>query len=243
MNLSNEVLEQDILLVDDEEYHLSLLKDIFTKEGFTKVHTAMNGIDGILKCKEVDPKVILLDVNLPDIEGYMVCNKIREFSFCPIIFLTANSDEEQKLRGLECGADDYITKPFNIKEVILKVKMILKRNAYVQNISCKESEIKKQQIYTFGEVSVNEESGEIKKRGHSIALTAKEYALLLFLVKNPNRIFSKSSLCESIWGYEYDGNDNTIMVHIRHLREKLEDDPSTPKYIKTLKGLGYKLQK
>lgn len=231
-----DIFNQEILVVDDEEAHVSLIRDVLQREGFQNIHVAMNGIDGILKCKEVDPKVILLDVNMPDIEGYMVCSKIREFSFSPIIFITANGDEEEKLKGLECGADDYISKPFNIKEVLLKVKAMLKRGIYIEQ---KQSSIISE--YSFGEVTLNEESGEVKKQDKVINITAKEYALLLFLMKNPNKIFSKSTLCENIWGYEYDGNDNTIMVHIRHLREKLEDDASNPQYIKTLKGLGYKL--
>jgi len=229
-----ELLEKKVLLVDDEKQLLSLLEEVLCREGFKNIYTAATGIDGILSAKEVNPDIILLDVNLPDIEGYMVCDKIRKFSFCPIIFLTAKGEEQDKLNGLEAGGDDYVTKPFNIKEVVLRIKAQLRRNSY----SPLEEKKKK---FSFGDININEENGEVSKGDKLVKLTATEYQLLLFLAKNPNKIFSKSSLCTNVWNYDYDGYDNTIMVHIRHLREKIEDDPSSPRYIKTLKGLGYKL--
>ena len=226
--------DSKILIVDDERQLLVLLKEVFMKEGFNEIYEADNGIDAILSAKENMPNLIILDVNLPDIDGYNVCQRIRSFSSCPIIFLTAKSEDEEKIKGLEGGGDDYVTKPFNIKELVLRAKSQLRR-------STPEKNIKKENIYTFGDVYINEDTGEIKKGEKQIVLTAKEYALMLYLVKNKNKVFSKNSLCEEIWGYEYDGNDNTIMVHIRHLREKIEDNPSKPRYIKTLKGIGYKL--
>lgn len=226
--------DSKILIVDDERQLLVLLKEVFMREGFNEIYEADNGIDAILSAKENMPNLIILDVNLPDIDGYNVCQRIRSFSSCPIIFLTAKSEDEEKIKGLEVGGDDYVTKPFNIKELVLRAKSQLRR-------STPEKNIKQENIYTFGDIYINEDTGEIKKGEKQIVLTAKEYALMLYLVKNKNKVFSKNSLCEEIWGYEYDGNDNTIMVHIRHLREKIEDNPSKPKYIKTLKGIGYKL--
>lgn len=226
--------DSKILIVDDERQLLVLLKEVFMREGFNEIYEADNGIDAILSAKENMPNLIILDVNLPDIDGYNVCQRIRSFSSCPIIFLTAKSEDEEKIKGLEVGGDDYVTKPFNIKELVLRAKSQLRR-------STPEKNIKQENIYTFGDIYINEDTGEIKKGEKQIILTAKEYALMLYLVKNKNKVFSKNSLCEEIWGYEYDGNDNTIMVHIRHLREKIEDNPSKPKYIKTLKGIGYKL--
>lgn len=230
----DELLDKKILLVDDEEQLLSLLGEVLEKEGFKNIHKASTGIDGILSAKEVNPDIIVLDVNLPDIDGYMVCDKIRKFSFCPIIFLTAKGDDEDKLSGLEAGGDDYVTKPFNIKEVVLRIKAQLRRNNYSPMVEEKKK-------LSFGNITINEDTGEVLKDNEIVTLTAKEYQLLVFLAKNPNKIFSKNSLCSSIWGFDYDGYDNTIMVHIRHLREKIENDPSNPEYIKTLKGLGYKL--
>ena len=230
----DELLDKKILLVDDEEQLLSLLTEVLKREGFKNFYSASTGIDGILIAKEIEPDLILLDVNLPDIEGYMVCDKIRKFSFCPIIFLTAKGEDEDKLNGLEAGGDDYVTKPFNIKEVILRIKAQLRRSNYAP-IEMKDKKLQ------FGDITIYEERGEVVKGKETITLTAKEYQLLLFLAQNPNKIFSKNSLCTNIWGFDYDGYDNTIMVHIRHLREKIEKDPSNPKCIKTLKGLGYKL--
>lgn len=231
--INDEILNNKIMVVDDERELLALLKEVFIKEGFKEIYEAENGIDAILMVKEKNPDIIILDVNLPDIDGYIVCDKIRTFSNCPIIFLTAKGEDEEKIKGLEAGGDDYVTKPFNIKEVVLRVKSQLKRNNMVKEVKSK--------TYTFGRVTINEETGEVKKKGENITLTAKEYLLLLFLAKNMNKVFSKGSLCEEVWGYEYDGYDNTIMVHIRHLREKIEENPSNPKHIKTLKGIGYKL--
>ncbi|GAA0751069.1 response regulator transcription factor [Clostridium sartagoforme] len=231
--ITDEILNKKVLLVDDERELLTLLKEVFIKEGFRQIYEVDNGIDAILSVKEKNPDIIILDVNLPDIDGYKVCDRIRKFSTSPIIFLTAMGEDEEKIKGLEAGGDDYVTKPFNIKEVVLRVKSQLRRGSLVSEI--------KTNIYTFGKISINEETGEVKKGEENISLTAKEYSLILFLAKNINRVFSKSSLCEEVWGYEYDGYDNTIMVHIRHLREKLEDKPSDPKHIKTLKGIGYKL--
>lgn len=230
---NNEILDKKILLIDDERELLVLLKEVLIKEGFNNIYEADNGIDGILSAKEKNPDIIILDVNMPDIDGYKVCDRIRRFSLCPIIFLTAKSEDEEKILGLEAGGDDYVTKPFNIKEVVLRVKSQLKRGM----INTKP----KRKLYSFGNIYINEETGEVIKNGVNLSLTAKEYSLVLFLVKNKNKVFSKTSLCENIWGYEYDGYDNTIMVHIRHLREKLEDNPSEPRHIKTLKGIGYKL--
>ncbi|MDU5111256.1 MAG: response regulator transcription factor [Clostridium sp.] len=230
---NNEILDKKILLIDDERELLVLLKEVFEKEGFNNIYEADNGIDGILSAKENNPDIIILDVNMPDIDGYKVCDRIRKFSLCPIIFLTAKSEDEEKIKGLESGGDDYVTKPFNIKEVVLRVKSQLKRGMINTN--------PKRNIYSVGNIYINEDTGEVIKNGVNLSLTAKEYSLVLFLVKNKNKVFSKTSLCENIWGYEYDGYDNTIMVHIRHLREKLEDNPSEPKHIKTLKGIGYKL--
>ncbi|VYT71273.1 Transcriptional regulatory protein YycF [Clostridium tertium] len=231
--MPNNILDKKILIIDDEKELLVLLKEVFNKEGFINIYEADNGIDGILSAKENNPDIIILDVNMPDIDGYKVCDRIRRFSLSPIIFLTARSEDEEKIIGLEAGGDDYVTKPFNIKELVLRVKSQLRRGSLISE--------NKDSKYSFGNITIDEEAGEVYKGNDNISLTAKEYSLILFLVKNKNKVFSKTSLCENIWGYEYDGYDNTIMVHIRHLREKLEDNPSEPKHIKTLKGIGYKL--
>ena len=157
-------------------------------------------------------------------------------TFAPIIFLSAKSDDIDKLLGLGIGGDDYVTKPFSPKEVAFRIKAQLRRNEYIQLSNTEDKRI------TFGNVTIHPSTGEVKKGEEHVTVTAKELQLLTFLASHPNQIFSKSKICEAVWGEDYGGYDNTIMVHIRRLREKIEDDPSNPKWIKTVKGLGYKLQ-
>lgn len=238
-NLNN----KKILLIDDEKDILNLLETVLIKEGFKEIYKAENGSKGIELCQKINPDIIVLDIMLPDIDGYEVCKKIREFSMCPIIFLSAKSDDVDKLLGLGIGGDDYVTKPFSPKEIAFRIKAHFRR---LEHMQFKVNERKRddyKEIIKFKDIEIDENKAEVKKSGDVLNLTAKEYQLLLYLVKNPNMILSKNSLIENIWGSEYEGYDNTLMVHIRHLREKIEDDPSRPKYITTFKGLGYKFIK
>lgn len=228
--------EKKILLVDDEVEILQLLETVLNKEGFQQIDKAETGHEAIDLCARVSPDVIVLDIMLPDIDGYEVCKKMREITFAPIIFLSAKSDDIDKLLGLGIGGDDYVTKPFSPKEVAFRIKAQLRRNEYVQ------LRHKGDQKITFGNITIHPSTGEVKKGDEQLTLTAKELQLLIFLASHPNQIFSKSKICEAVWGEDYVGYDNTIMVHIRRLREKIEEDPSSPKWIKTIKGLGYKLQ-
>jgi DNA-binding response OmpR family regulator len=238
MNMENTdaYYDKKILLVDDETELLDLISDVLKREGFSKVITATTGIDGLLTCKDEKPDLIVLDINLPDIDGYTICNKIRNFSFAPIIFLSAKNEDEDKLQGLSVGGDDYMTKPFNLQELVFRIKAQLRRSGYFSAQKTEETK-----ILTFKDFYIDEEQGEVVKGEERVALTAKEYQLLVHLAKNKNKILSKQKLCEDLWGYDYDGFDNVIMVHIRHLREKIERDPGSPEYIMTIKGLGYKL--
>lgn len=228
--------EKKILLVDDEVDILNLLETVLRKEGFKRIEKATTGEKGISLSETFNPDIIILDIMLPDMEGYEVCQKMRKITFAPIIFLSAKSDEIDKLLGLGIGGDDYVTKPFSTKELVYRIKAQLRRNQYMiqsQNID--------EQI-TFGDIYISPNTGEVRKGKNSITLKAKELQLLVYLAKHPNQIFSKSKICEAVWGEDFIGLDNTIMVHIRRLREKIEEDPSNPKWIKTVKGLGYKLQ-
>ncbi|RSK26785.1 DNA-binding response regulator [Bacillus sp. HMF5848] len=230
------VTDKSVLLIDDEEEILFLLKTVLQKEGFQQVYKATTGEEGIRLADQFKPDVIVLDIMLPDMDGYNVCKRIRESNFVPIIFLSAKSDDIDKLLGLGIGGDDYVTKPFSPKEVAFRVKAQLRRQQqYVVNHDQEDSNV------SFGDIEVNRKLGEVKKAGRLVELRAKEYQLLTYLIKHPNQILSKQTICEKVWGEDYFGFDNTIMVHIRHLREKLEDNPSKPNYIKTVKGLGYKL--
>lgn len=225
-----------ILIIDDEKDISGLLEAFLLKEGFRHVYKAETGYAGIETCKRESPNAIVLDIMLPDIDGFEVCRKLREFTYEPILFLSAREEEVDKLLGLGIGGDDYVTKPFSPKEVVFRIKAQLRRKQYLSR-EASES------VYRFGRIYMDESSGEVKKVGIPVELTAKEYQLLLCFARNPGRILSKSKLFEAVWGEDFLGDDNTIMVHIRHLREKLEDDPGNPEYIVTVKGLGYKLQR
>lgn len=185
-------------------------------------------------CCAHQPDIIVLDIMLPDMDGFEVCRRLRDITVAPILFLSAKNEDTDKILGLGLGGDDYITKPFSPKEVAYRIKAHFRRHYYLSR--------KEETVYTFGDVEIDAKRGEVRKAGKLVALTAKEYQLLLFLARHPNQIFSKSKLYEAVWEEEYFGYDNTIMVHMRHLREKLEDNPSAPVYLLTVRGLGYKLQ-
>ncbi|MBU5483775.1 response regulator transcription factor [Clostridium sp. MSJ-11] len=234
--MNEDILDRKILLIDDELELLKLLEAVLKKEGFRRIFKATNGAEGINLCKTEKPDIIVLDIMLPDIEGFEVCKIIREFSICPIIFLSAKSEDVDKILALGLGGDDYVTKPFSPKEVAYRIKAHLRRNMYIKNaLLCEKKQLQ------FGDIGINFTSGEVFKGNDLLNFTAKEYALLCYMAQNPNRILNKQMICDNVWGDDYYGYDNTIMVHIRKLREKLEDDPSHPKYIITVKGLGYKL--
>ena len=229
----NSLGTEKILLVDDEKDILDLLETTLIKEGFKEIYKSLSGYEGIELCKKINPDIIVLDIMLPDIDGFQVCQSLREITLCPILFLSAKNDDIDKLLGLSLGGDDYITKPFSPKEVAYRIKAQLRRKAYLNTIE--------NNIIEFGQISINEGKKEVSKNGQVLSLTAKEYQLLLYLAKYPNHILSKKTLYEAIWEEPYFGDDNTIMVHIRKIREKIEDIPSSPKYLLTIKGLGYKL--
>ncbi|AKA69536.1 response regulator transcription factor [Clostridium scatologenes] len=230
------ILDRKILLIDDEIELLKLMETVLKKEGFRRIAKATNGTDGIKACKMENPDIIVLDVMMPDIDGFDVCKHIREFSFVPVIFLSAKSDDVDKILALGLGADDYVTKPFSPKEVAFRIKAHLRRNIYIKN----ELSLKKDKI-SFDDIVIDFQKGELLKSGQNIVLTRKEYHLLCYMAQNANQILTKQMICNEVWNDDYEGYDNTIMVHMRKLRQKLEKDPSNPKYIITVKGLGYKL--
>lgn len=224
-----------ILLVDDEIEILKLLSTVLKKEGLNNIYIANTGAKALEIFKEVNPDLVILDIMLPDMEGYEICKKMRDISMVPVLFLSAKNEELDRILGFAIGADDYIIKPFSPKEVAYRIKAHLRRNTYVANIKGESSEIK------FGPFTLNEDKYELRKNGELIELKAKEFKILSYLAKNKNQIISKESICDKVWGENYIGFDNTIMVHIRRLREKIEENPSKPQYLITAKGLGYKL--
>lgn len=224
--------EEKILIVDDEEHIRELIKFNLDNNGY-KTICADNGLDALKMAKSENPQLILLDVMLPAMDGYDVCKEIRRdnsISSTPIIMITAKGEEFDKVLGLELGADDYITKPFSIRELIARVKAMLRRT----NIKPIDNS------YSFGAVNIDFEKHEVTKEGVKIELTLKEFELLEMLIKNKGRVMTRDFLLDEIWGYEYIGETRTVDVHIRHLRQKIEDDDKNPKYIETIRGIGYR---
>ena len=231
------IKEKNILLVDDEIDILKLLGTVLNKEGFKNVYKAETGNEAINIFKNNDIDIVVLDIMLPDKEGYEVFKEIRQISQVPVLFLSAKTEEMDRVLGLALGADDYITKPFSPKEVALRIKLNLKKNLMLET---KKDEDTKEKLI-FGPFEIDEDSVEVKKNGKTIELKAKEFKMFLYMAKHLEQIISKEKFCDEVWGDDFIGYDNTIMVHIRRLREKIEDNPSKPKYIKNIKGLGYKL--
>ncbi|QKG83354.1 response regulator transcription factor [Kroppenstedtia pulmonis] len=231
-------MEPRLLLVDDEQAILNMLQIVLEKEGFREVLTARTGEEGIRICKQFPPDLVILDIMLPDMDGFEVCRIMREQTHVPILFLTARSNDLDKLMGLGIGGDDYITKPFNPLEVAARVKAQLRRQQLVGQSLTQEEE---RRIYDFGRFLVNEKSGQLIVEGKTVSCPAREFQLLCFLSRHANQIFSKGQLYERVWGEESFGDDNTVMVHIRRLREKIEQEPGKPRYLQTVRGLGYKL--
>lgn len=229
-------MERTILVVDDEKPILEILKFNLEKEGF-KVLGAADGEEGLVLALTQNPDLILLDIMLPKLDGFDVCKRIREKSNVPIIMITAREEEVDKVLGLELGADDYITKPFSIREVLARVKANMRRFAG------EGKEGSQDLIVAAPNLVINTTKYEAVKNGVTLDLTLREYELLKFLVTQPNRIFSREALLSSVWGYEFYGDVRTVDVTVRRLREKVEDDSSNPRYILTKRGVGYYFSK
>ncbi|PJI13427.1 DNA-binding response regulator [Bacillus altitudinis] len=226
-------VQSKVLIIDDEKEILELIHTVLTREGIDQVLTASTARDGLTQFHQEQPDLVILDIMLPDGEGYDICKQIRDVSHVPIIFLSAKGEESDKIVGLAIGGDDYITKPFSPKEVAYRVKAQLRRSSYLQP-SQAEPVIKK------GPFELNEQQAELTKNGAAIELTPKELMLMTYFLRHPNRVISKETLYQTVWGEDFFGSDNTVMVHIRRLREKIEHSPSTPEFLVTVKGLGYK---
>lgn len=221
-----------VLVVDDEKMIVKGIKFSLIQD-YSVVDCAYDGEEALDMAKNNDYDIILLDIMLPKMNGLEVCQQIREFSNVPIIMLTAKGDDMDKIMGLEYGADDYITKPFNILEVKARMKAILRRN------NKPEKEQAKSNVLNIGDMRIDCDSRSLFIRGKEIYLTAKEFDLLELLAFNPNRVYSRDVLLKTVWGEDYPGDGRTVDVHIRRLREKIEDNSSEPKYVHTKWGVGY----
>ena len=219
-----------ILVVDDEKTLVKGIKFNLENEGY-EVECAYDGAAAVELARNNRFDLLILDVMMPEVDGLEACMRIREFSNVPIIMLTAKSEDADKLMGFECGEDDYLTKPFNILELKARVRALLRRAAGVQR--------QQGSVLTAGDLSLNTEERVAIRGGKTVDLTAKEYDLIELLMRNPRRVYSRENLMNVVWGYTYAGDYRTVDVHIRRLREKLEQDPAEPEHIMTKWGVGY----
>lgn len=227
----------NILICDDEKEIVDAIEIYLIQEGF-HVIKAYHGLEALEQLKKEEIHLVIMDIMMPGLDGIRTAMKIRETSSIPIIFLSAKSQDADKILGLNIGADDYITKPFNPLELVARVKSQIRRYTKLGNI-VPESEV----IYRAGGLVINDDTKEVTIDSEPVKLTPIEYNILCFLVKNQGRVFSIEQIYEQIWGEEAIGADNTVAVHIRHIREKIEINPKEPKYLKVVWGIGYKVEK
>ena len=225
-----------IIVVDDEALLVKGIRFNLQNEGY-EVFTGSNGLDAVQLVQEHQPDLVVLDVMMPQMDGMTACSKIREFSDVPIILLTAKTDDMDKLMGFDHGADDYITKPFNILELKARIRALLRRANSGNRKPTPSNDL------TIGNISLDPNGRNAYKNGTLVDLTAKEFDVIEFLMRNPNHVYSREALLDTIWAYEYRSDIRTVDVHIRRLREKLEEVPAEPKYILTKWGVGYYFKK
>ena len=227
-----------ILLIDDNAELVSMISGILTKSGFESIYTAGSCSSGLEVFLKEEPQLVILDIMLPDGDGFTLFRRLREQSQVPILFLSARDEDNDRLFGLGLGADDYITKPFLPQELLLRIHAILKR-VYFSSVQLPKEE----KVQILGKREISFENAQVTAEGISVSLTAKELLLLKKLNQNRGKIVTFDAICQAVWEDSYYGYENTLMVHIRHLREKIEEDPSHPVWIQTARGLGYRLKK
>lgn len=230
-------MDNRILVADDDKEIVDAIEIYLLQEGFS-VEKAYDGEEAVKKLKANDIHLVILDIMMPRLDGIHAALKIREYSSVPIIFLSAKSEDADKILGLNIGADDYITKPFNPLELVARVKSNIRRYTSLGGMNVPEDN-----IYRVGELIIDDDTKEVTVEGNQVKLTPIEYNILLLLVKNQGRVFSIDQIYENIWEEEAIGADNTVAVHIRHIREKIEINPKDPKYLKVVWGVGYKIDK
>ncbi|MDQ0086716.1 DNA-binding response OmpR family regulator [Paenibacillus anaericanus] len=226
-----------ILIIEDEQDIARIIRDYINKNGY-EATIASNGKDALQLIEILNPEFIILDIMLPDIDGIELCRQIREKNNVPILILSARGSDTDKVLGLGFGADDYMTKPFSLTELLARIKSNLRRVESMISTSPKQSE--NEDILHLGTIIIDKKGYKVTKEGKEVSLSAKELELLFFLSKHRNQVFSKTQLLDAVWGYSTYGDESTITVYIRRIREKLEVDPSNPMYIKTVWGIGYK---
>jgi two-component system OmpR family response regulator len=222
-----------VLIVDDEENLTEAIKYNLEQEGF-QVSTAADGERGLAMAREFDPDLIILDIMLPSVDGLEVCRTLRRRSDVPILMLTAKAEEIDRVVGLELGADDYVVKPFSMRELVARAKAMLRRTPARHSESA--------QVLVDGDLELNLTSHEVTLRDVSLELKPREFDLLALLMQNRSRIYTRNQILDQVWGYDFVGDMRTVDVHVRWLREKIEDDPGSPKRIVTVRGVGYRFQ-
>ena len=225
-------MSKKVLVVDDEKLIVKGIRFSLEQDGM-EVDCAYDGQEALDLAEKNNYDMVLLDVMLPKVDGFEVCRRIRDFSDTPIIMLTAKGDDMDKILGLEYGADDYITKPFNILEVKARIKAIMRRSSGSDKKGDLDITIES------GDIRIDKNSRRLYVKNNEINLTSREFDMLLILVKNPDKVFSRETLLEALWGADYPGDARTVDVHIRRLREKMEENPGEPRYIQTKWGVGY----
>lgn len=229
-------MAEKILIVEDEQLIADILKYNLEREGY-RVTVAFDGEQALALCRRENPGLVILDIMLPKLDGFSVCRELRRFSRVPVLILTAKEEEIDKILGLELGADDYVTKPFSPRELIARVKAILRRVQPEAETGSDSARI------SAGDLTIDPDLYRVIRSGREIELTAKEFDLLKFLAQHQGQIFSRGALCREVWGYDYIGDARTVDVTVRRLREKIESDPSRPDYIRTRRGVGYFFQR
>ena len=226
-----------ILVVEDDRNLLETIKYNLIKEGY-ETSVAADGAEALEIARNEKPDLIILDIMLPVIDGFEVCRILRKEMTVPIIILTARTDETDRIIGLDTGADDYVTKPFSLRELLARIRALLRR-AKITEVKLPEE----QALLTMDDIIIDLNRHQVKLKGQLIELTAKEYDLLVFLVQNESYVYSREQLLEKVWGYDFAGDTRTVDVHIRWLRQKIESDPANPKHLLTVRGTGYKIER
>lgn len=229
-----------ILLVEDDPSLREALEYNLDKEGY-RVLSAPDGKQAVELALMEKPDLIVLDIMLPELDGFEVCRILRKEMDTPVLMLTARSDEVDKIVGLEIGADDYLTKPFSIRELLARIKALLRRSAIAGTASGPKP-TQEAAVLTAGRISMDLSGHKVSLNGAAVYLNPKEFDMLAFLVKNKGLVLSRSHILQTIWGYDYEGDTRTVDVHVRWLRKKIEDDPSQPRHIVTVRGVGYKFE-
>jgi len=225
-----------ILIIEDDRTLLDVIKYNLDKEGY-EVNISMDGVKGLETARILKPDLIILDIMLPGMNGFEICRILRKETTVPILILSAKTEEIDKVVGLEIGADDYVTKPFSMRELLARVRAMLRRTEMaVPRLAAMDS------LLQFGNVKIDISRRLATVNDKTLELTTKEFDLLVFLMKNKGIVFNRDQLLEKVWGYDYGGDTRTVDVHIRWLRQKIERDPSQPEYLITIRGIGYKLE-